>query len=61
MSMRHPIYQKFQVAHSKRIRQGVEYLKQRRHKATWKDGLKSFYFRDPDRHVVEIVTKGIWD
>ena len=31
------------------------------HEATWKDGLKSFYFRDPDRHVVEIVTKGIWD
>ena len=31
------------------------------HEETWKDGLKSFYFRDPDRHVVEIVTKGMWE
>jgi len=29
--------------------------------ATWKDGLKSFYFRDPDGHLAEIVMEGIWD
>ena len=28
---------------------------------TWGKGLKSFYFRDPDNHVVEIVMPGIWD
>ncbi len=27
----------------------------------WKEGKKSFYFRDPDRHLVEIVEKGIWE
>lgn len=28
---------------------------------TWRDGLKSFYFRDPDGHLVEIVEPGIWE
>ncbi len=27
---------------------------------TWRDNLKSFYFRDPDHHCVEIVMVGIW-
>ena len=27
----------------------------------WGSGLKSFYFRDPDHHLVEIVPQGIWD
>lgn len=31
------------------------------HEHEWKDGLKSFYFRDPDGHLVEIVPKGIWE
>lgn len=26
----------------------------------WKAGRKSFYFRDPDQHSVEIVQSGIW-
>lgn len=31
------------------------------HEATWNGNLKSFYFRDPDEHLVEIVMEGIWD
>ncbi|MFT5618066.1 MAG: catechol 2,3-dioxygenase-like lactoylglutathione lyase family enzyme [Arenicella sp.] len=27
----------------------------------WRDNKKSFYFRDPDNHSVEIVEIGIWD
>ncbi|MBL9211282.1 MAG: VOC family protein [Opitutaceae bacterium] len=26
----------------------------------WDDGGRSLYFRDPDQHVVELVTPGIW-
>jgi catechol 2,3-dioxygenase-like lactoylglutathione lyase family enzyme len=28
---------------------------------TWRHGLKSFYFRDPDNHLLEIVVEGMWD
>ncbi len=31
------------------------------HEQEWKDGLQSFYFEDPDGHVLEIVPKGIWE
>lgn len=27
---------------------------------TWKNGLKSFYFEDPDGNVLEIVPEGVW-
>lgn len=26
----------------------------------WREGVKSFYFRDPDHHAVEIAMPGIW-
>lgn len=29
--------------------------------ATWGSVLKSFYFRDPDGHLAEIVMQGIWE
>ncbi|PIY08786.1 MAG: glyoxalase [Flexibacter sp. CG_4_10_14_3_um_filter_32_15] len=31
------------------------------HEQEWKNGLLSFYFEDPDGHVLEIVSEGIWD
>lgn len=31
------------------------------HEQEWKDGLQSFYFEDPDGHVLEIVPEGIWE
>lgn len=31
------------------------------HEQSWKNGLKSMYFSDPDGHVLEIVPKGIWE
>ncbi len=30
------------------------------HEATWRGGHRSFYFHDPDGHVLEIVPEGMW-
>ena len=29
-------------------------------RVTWPRGGKSIYFRDPDQHVVELLTPGVW-
>lgn len=31
------------------------------HEQHWKDNLYSFYFYDPDQHLLEIVPPGIWE
>jgi catechol 2,3-dioxygenase-like lactoylglutathione lyase family enzyme len=31
------------------------------HEHTWKAGLRSFYFHDPDKNLVEIIEEGIWE
>ncbi len=31
------------------------------HQQTWTKGGRSFYFEDPNQHVLEIVEEGIWD
>ena len=31
------------------------------HEQNWKKGLKSFYFRDDEGNVLEIVMEGIWE
>jgi catechol 2,3-dioxygenase-like lactoylglutathione lyase family enzyme len=36
---------------------GIEIL----HEQSWKGGLRSFYFHDPDKNLVEIIEEGLWD
>lgn len=36
---------------------GIEIIQEQ----DWKSGLKSFYFRDPDGHLLEIIQEGIWE
>jgi len=31
------------------------------HEESWEDGFLSFYFHDPDGHLLEIVQQGMWD
>jgi catechol 2,3-dioxygenase-like lactoylglutathione lyase family enzyme len=31
------------------------------HEQEWAHNLRSFYFRDPDGHLVEIIQSGIWE
>ena len=31
------------------------------HEEEWGNDFRSFYFRDPDNHLLEIVQKGMWD
>ena len=36
---------------------GIEIIQEQQ----WRSGLKSFYFRDPDGHLLEILQEGVWD
>jgi catechol 2,3-dioxygenase-like lactoylglutathione lyase family enzyme len=31
------------------------------HQHVWKNGLRSFYFHDPDKNLVEVIEEGLWD
>lgn len=45
--------------------QWLQWLKVREvpveHEHTWPGGYRSFYFRDPDQHCVEIIEAGMWE
>lgn len=30
------------------------------HEHRWKEGLRSFYFHDPDDHLLEVIEEGLW-
>jgi catechol 2,3-dioxygenase-like lactoylglutathione lyase family enzyme len=36
---------------------GVDLLKE----INWENGARSLYFRDPDSHLIELATPGIWE
>ena len=46
----------YQAAKEELISKGISII----HEQTWKNGVNSFYFRDPDGHLVEIVTPVLW-
>ena len=31
------------------------------HRQEWKDNLRSFYFRDPDGNLLEVIEEGVWE
>jgi len=31
------------------------------HQHVWEKGIRSFYFRDPDHHLVEIIEQNLWE
>lgn len=39
------------------LAQGIAVL----HRQVWKNGLRSFYFRDPDGNLLEVIEEGLWD
>ena len=39
------------------IKEGIKIID----RVIWKNGQESFYFNDPDGHVLEIVPRGIWE
>ena len=47
----------YDTAKQQILKQQIEIL----HEHTWKRGRRSFYFHDPDKHLVEIIQAGIWE
>lgn len=39
------------------VKHGVEILSE----VTWESGARSLYFRDPDGHMIELASPGIWE
>jgi catechol 2,3-dioxygenase-like lactoylglutathione lyase family enzyme len=31
------------------------------HEQVWKDDIRSFYFHDPDKNLVEMIEEGLWE
>ncbi|MGZ5243952.1 MAG: VOC family protein [Bacteroidia bacterium] len=47
----------YEATREKIISKGIEI----EHEQEWRGDYKSFYFRDPDDHVLEIVEQGMWE
>lgn len=47
----------YRAAREKIKKAGITIL----HEHTWRSGLHSFYFHDPDNHLVEIIEEGLWE
>ena len=50
-------YEQYEAWKNKIIKAGIIIEQE----TDWSGNLKSFYFRDPDGHLAEIVMEGIWD
>ena len=53
LEVRPDMYEKWR---NKLLKQGIAII----HEQHWKKELYSFYFEDPDGHLIEIVPEGIW-
>jgi catechol 2,3-dioxygenase-like lactoylglutathione lyase family enzyme len=49
--------EEYQHALSQVKNSGIEIV----HEHLWKNGIWSFYFHDPDNHLVEIIEQGLWE
>lgn len=47
----------YELTKAQLIQRGVKIIREE----TWHAGFKSFYFRDPDGHLLEVVEAGMWD
>lgn len=47
----------YQAALQKITEAGIAIL----HEHTWPNNLRSFYFHDPDKNLVEIIEEGLWE
>ncbi|MEM9326357.1 MAG: VOC family protein [Bacteroidota bacterium] len=48
---------RYETSKDEIISKGIEIIFEQQ----WSEGLYSFYFLDPDEHVLEIVPAGLWD
>ena len=50
-------HEDYEEAKQSLIRDGIKIV----HEEKWPNKLQSFYFTDPNGHVLEVVTPGLWD
>jgi len=49
--------QNYEEALQKVMAAGIAIL----HQHVWKGNLRSFYFHDPDQHLLEVIEEGLWE